>query len=156
MRPVFIDSPEIGMPIAPYQCGHGPRYDEFVLDSSFFVRNRKSIAWEHSETIGIDFEDREPIDVLQEALERFGAPSPESLRGRIDVYPHQMACHIGKPPRQIAKASKLSMKELLRRALILGLCGPTHYNPDRAIIWTKNRLTRVVDLYLPGEFYASH
>ena len=156
MHSVFIDSREIGMPIDSTRYAHGPRYDEFPLESSFFVKNQKTIAWQHSETIGIDFEDREPIDVLQEALEIFGAPSPEALRNEIEVYPQQMACHIGKPPRKIAKASQLPVKELLRRALILGLCGPTHYNPNRAIIWTKNRLTRVVDLYLPGEFYASH
>ena len=142
--------------VARYRFGHGPRYDEFAVESSLFVKNQTTIAWKHSETIGIDFEEREPIEVLQEALVKFGAPSPEALRAEIEVYPVLMACHIGKPPRKIAKASRLPVKELLRRALILGLCGPTHYNPNRAVIWTRNRLTRIVDLYLPGEFYASH
>ena len=43
--------------------------------------------------------------------------------------------------------------EFLRAALILGLCGPNFYSPDRTVIWTEARLTRAVGLYQPTGFY---
>ena len=47
-------------------------------------------------------------------------------------------------------------KIVLRQALILGLCGPNHYDPSKAVIWTDNRLSRHLDLFVPGRFYADN
>ena len=42
------------------------------------------------------------------------------------------------------------------RELILGLCGPTYYDRQKAVIWTNNRLSRRLDLFQPGRWYADN
>ena len=41
----------------------------------------------------------------------------------------------------------------LEVALILGLCGPAFYAPDRPLIWSEARLSRRLVLYRCSEFY---
>lgn len=41
----------------------------------------------------------------------------------------------------------------LQAALILGLCGPAYYAPDRPSVWSEARLGRRLVLYCPDGYY---
>ena len=51
------------------------------------------------------------------------------------------------------EAGGLSPIGPLEVALILGLCGPAFYAPDRPLIWSEARLSRRLVLYRCSEFY---
>lgn len=43
----------------------------------------------------------------------------------------------------------------LAAAIILGMCAPGYFSPDRPVIWSEARLSRVVALVKPQRYYAS-
>jgi hypothetical protein len=43
----------------------------------------------------------------------------------------------------------------LTAAIILGMCAPGYFSPDRPVIWSEARLSRVVALVKPQRYYAS-
>lgn len=42
----------------------------------------------------------------------------------------------------------------LAAAVILGMCAPGYFSPDRPVIWSEARLSRVVALVKPQSYYA--
>jgi hypothetical protein len=63
--------------------------------------------------------------------------------------------YICRPTNQPAPCSLSAPRaEIFRHALMLGLCTSQLYDPSRPVIWTRNSLTRVVDLFDPEGFYA--
>ena len=45
-------------------------------------------------------------------------------------------------------------KKVLRQALLLGLCTTVLYDPERPVLWTRSSLSRCLELYDGGGFYA--
>lgn len=104
--------------------------------------------------VGIDFAHvDDPVSAVYAALLRFGYRSPEELRAVLELPPGP--CLVA-PSSRVSKHSLLSLSdgELLSEALILGLCTKAVYNPERPIIWTKASLTRRLDMFETGGFYA--
>jgi hypothetical protein len=94
--------------------------------------------------------DEDAFERLQELLVDEGYGSLEDLKASIVVpdkpyicrpYPHP-ECRLDGPP-----------AEVLRHALILGLCTAQLFDPQRPVIWTRSSLTRVVELFDPVGFY---
>ena len=112
--------------------------------------------WPRVETVGIVFEDEvAPLEFIGKLLRNQGFRSPEELRRKFTLPAGLLACqdafHRGLPCTGEAKP-----EELLRQALILGLCGPSFYDPNKAVIWTNSRLLRRLDLFEPGRFYEDN
>lgn len=94
----------------------------------------------------------DPLAVLEQLLAEEGYGSPEDLRGAFPVPRRPYLC---RPSTQAAPCALNGRRaDVLRQALMLGLCSAQHYDPERPVIWTRGSLSRVVDLFDPAGFYA--
>ena len=104
--------------------------------------------------LGLDFGESNPRVVLNELLEQAGLLTPEDLRGRIELPPAPLLC---RPlPKSIPRLEVATAEpaEVLRQALLLGLCTAQRFDPDRPVLWTAASLGRALELYDPRGFYA--
>jgi len=118
----------------------------------------KEIAWPLVERVGLLFEHSEnPLVFIEKLLRREGFRSPEELRKELEIPPGMLTCRtIGDDAEGVVDIQRADPKIVLRQALILGLCGPSFYDPNKAVIWTNSRLSRKLDLFAPGRFYADN
>lgn len=92
------------------------------------------------------------LDYLNDLIAEDGYSNSEALRCDITIPEKPYIC---RPTKQPAPCSLNAPRtEVFRHALMLGLCTSQLYDPSRPVIWTRNSLTRVVDLFDPGGFYA--
>jgi hypothetical protein len=103
--------------------------------------------------IGFDLTaDQDPLVILQEILEEEGFGSPEDLREELSIPDKPYIC---RPDKATPKCTLHSSRgEILKNALMLGLCTAQLYDPARPVIWTRNSLTRAFELFDPEGFYA--
>ncbi len=142
-------------------CNVGPFWRERTMSvvTTLLGDMEKSIAWPLGERVGIRFEKSvSPRAFVEKLLCDEGFASPEDLREVFEVPRMPLACRsLGD---EVRSDSFVRMTDeprtVLRQALILGLCGPHHYDPSKAVIWTDNRLSRQLDLFVPGRFYADN
>ena len=52
------------------------------------------------------------------------------------------------------RVSRAPDDEVLRHALLLGLCTAFQFDPARPVLWTRASLTRRVELFEPAGFYS--
>jgi len=89
---------------------------------------------------------------LNELIEAEGYHRSEDLRFGISI---PLKPYICRPTKERAPCPMSApTTEILWQALMLGLCTAQLYDPSRPVIWTKNSLTRVVDLFDPEGFYS--
>jgi hypothetical protein len=139
---------------------YGPclRSRKLAIKATLFGSIEKKIGWPRQERVGLIFSGvKSPVLFMENLLLKSGFKSPDDLRDVFEI-PHKfLTCralsgrHTG-----FLNAKTAKPKEVLRQGLILGFCGPDFYNPDRPVIWTNSRLTRKVDLYDAGDFYANN
>ena len=98
-------------------------------------------------------EGRDPLTTAYDALARLGYRSPEDLRGVFDL--PAGPCLVA-PSLRIPEFSLESLTDeaLLAEALILGLCTKTMYDPTRPVVWTRASLSRRLEMFQTGGFYA--
>lgn len=119
----------------------------------------KLIGWPQRERVGLVFEkDVSPLEFLESLLRFRKISSPEDLRLMFEIPPQMLTCRpIGNEADGLVKVDRFADEDaVLRHALILGLCGPSFYDPNKAVIWTNSRLSRTLDLFEPGRFYADN
>jgi hypothetical protein len=103
--------------------------------------------------IGFDLTARQdPLEVLEALLFDAGCGTPEELRRAIALPDRPYICRpdAGTPPCTLGSPRA----EVLRHALMLGLCTAHLYNPSRPVIWTRGSLSRSLELFDPEGFYA--
>ena len=93
-----------------------------------------------------------PLSFMETLLSEEGYGSAEDLRDDIEVPGRPYICRPSKEPAPCPLSAPRS--EVLRQALMLGLCTAQLFDPARPVIWTRGSLTRVVDLFDPEGFYA--
>jgi hypothetical protein len=94
----------------------------------------------------------DPLESIGQMLAEEGYGSPEDLRGEIPIPDRPYIC---RPDQSTPKCTLLSSRaEVLRNALMLGLCTSQLYDPARPVIWTRSSLTRAFELFDPEGFYA--
>ena len=104
--------------------------------------------------LGLDFGGRDPLDILRGLLRDEGALTAEDLRPRFPLPDRALIC------RPLAgDAARLSVDEadppeVLRQALLLGLCTAHRFDPERPVLWTRTSVTRALELFDPEGFYA--
>ena len=117
---------------------------------------RSGLQWPLRDLVVLKFPKKvAPVEYVEDLLEKAGFATPgEALQHRTDLPVSMHYCHARKlTEEEKRQKSPQTDDEFLRAALILGLCGPNFYSPDRTIIWTDARLTRAVGLYQPSGFY---
>ncbi len=127
-----------------------------ALKSTLLHNVQMDLNWPCRLTLVLDFPNAvSPVSYTEVLLEKLGYRTPEdALLAQKDLPDRLHYCHNYHPSQdEISKLSPGSDAEFLRSALILGLCGPSYYDPDRPVIWTAARLTRAVGLFLPRGFY---
>ena len=53
-----------------------------------------------------------------------------------------------------APIGSMEPDDALFQAIVLGLCTPWRYDPGRPVLWTRTSLTRQLELFDAGGFYA--
>jgi hypothetical protein len=95
-----------------------------------------------------------PVEFVWRRLKREGLSDPEELRERYILPQGKLLCgpwtDVGEP----VFAYYASSYDVLEQALMLGLCTAQLFDPGRPVIWTDTSLTRRVELFDPGSFYA--
>lgn len=104
-------------------------------------------------SVGIDFGRQSPIRCAQRWLRAAGFADEDEARSVLPLPPGPCICRID-PASRPAQAATLSPLEGLRLALVLGLCTPYLYQPQRPVLWTEASLTRRLLLYDGEGFYA--
>jgi len=139
-----------GQPPAQYRTEHAV---ETLLGNP-----EMEIAWPLRERVGLIFKGGEsPLKVIETLLKREGFRSPEELRKKLEIPPGMLTCQtIRDDADGVVDVQRADPGIVLRQALILGLCGPSFYDPNKAVIWTNSRLSRKLDLFAPGRFYADN
>lgn len=117
-----------------------------------------SVAWPQRERVGLLFrKGQSPLSFIERLLKKEGFRSAEELREVFPIPSCLLTCRdIEADSPGLVKADPDDARTVLRQALILGLCGPACYDPNKAVIWTNNRLSRTLDLFEPGRWYADN
>ncbi len=126
------------------------------IRSTLLDNIRSKIQWPRQDLVVLHFpEGIPPLEYVEGLLEKASFSTPgEALRHHSDLPTGMHYCHAKKLTEKEKRGkSPQTDEEFLRAALILGLCGPNFYSPDRTVIWTEARLTRAVGLYQPTGFY---
>lgn len=146
-----------------FNYGAPPPTQTSRLRETLLGDTEKLIGWPKRERVGLLFErDVSPLEYLENLLAERNIPSPDDLRLICEIPSEMLTC------RSIGHLLKINLNALvrldsfadqdtvLRHALILGLCGPNFYDPNKSVIWTNGRLSRTLDLFEPGRFYAAN
>ena len=95
----------------------------------------------------------DPVVYATAALEEQGYSHPEDLRDRFVPPDRSYVCRSAPPDARLDVATARA-EDVLRQALMLGLCTAHRYDPLRAVLWTQASLTRALELFDPEGFYA--
>ena len=104
--------------------------------------------------LGLAFGHRHPLPTLRRLLREAGLHTPEDLRQTCEVPAGRLLCRplpAEAPRLPVADADR---GEVLRQALLLGLCTALLFDPERPVLWTEASLTRALELFDPAGFYA--
>ena len=128
------------------------------IRSTLVGEGPSALAWSRYTVVVLDISPQDdPLDYAENVLRKCGYDSPEAAaRERADLPLGSYHCHEQHlTPKQRKYLAPQAEDEILRAALILGLCGPSFYARDRAHIWTSGRLARAVGLYKTVGFYEN-
>lgn len=105
------------------------------------------------EALALSFGGREPVPTIYELLRGMGFREPEELRLSFGPGLSPKACRIVPElaPLEVGTANGF---DVLRQAFLLGLCTAVAFDPARPLLWTEASLTRRLELYDLGGFYA--
>lgn len=123
------------------------------LSSTVLGNNRGPIRCPRVLHVGIDFGRQSPLLCAQHWLRAAGIADEEEARSVLSLPPGPCICRIDPAPRPDTAAA-LTALEGLRLAVVLGLCTPYLYQPQRPVLWTVASLTRRLLLYDGEGFYA--
>jgi len=95
-----------------------------------------------------------PVEFVLTRLKREGLRDPEELRKRYFLPQGKLFCGPWTGVAEPLVVYDASSYDVLEQALMLGLCTAQIFDPGRPVIWTDASLTRRVELFDPGSFYA--
>ena len=132
--------------------GPPARWRKEHIRSSLLGKDDGDIRCPRVIRLGFYQPDDDLLDFLYDLLAKEGYGRSEDLRDDIAIPEKPYICRPTKEPAPCFMSAPT--REILRHALMLGLCTSQLYDPSRPIIWTKNSLTRVIDLFDPEGFYS--
>ena len=95
-----------------------------------------------------------PVEYLETVLKDEGLRDPEELRKKYILPQNKLICGPWTNMEGSLFVYDSSNYDLLEQALMLGLCTAQMFDPGRPVLWTETSLTRAVELFDPGSFYA--
>lgn len=138
----------------PNMGGPRSRSREEIIKAKLLGKVNGKVRLPKLRVIGLAFDDAcDPVSAVYAALSRLGYRTPEELRNAFDL--PSGPCLVAPSTRASRKSiESLSDRELLAEAIVLGLCTKTVYNPERPVVWTRASLTRRLEMFEAGGFYA--
>ena len=103
--------------------------------------------------LALDFDRADPLTVMHALLREHGLEHAEQLREVFNPSEDRCICRLDLRPRRL-RIADADPKKVLRQALLLGLCTTVLYDPERPVLWTRSSLSRCLELYDGGGFYA--
>jgi len=103
--------------------------------------------------LALDFDRADPLSVMRALLREHGLEHGEQLREVFDPSEDRCICRLDLRPQRL-RVAFADPREVLRQALLLGLCTTVLYDPERPVLWTRSSLSRCLELYDAGGFYA--
>ncbi len=143
-------------PVVWYNSG-GPRSRQRreMIHSSLLGDTRKQIGWPHRLRIGLLFPaGADPLRLIRDLCTEGGFGSPEQLRQSYILPAGALAVRPASDERGLVDVVCAPRDRVLEQAVLLGLCSAVLYDPGRPVLWTRASLTRRLDLFAPGDFYA--
>jgi hypothetical protein len=103
--------------------------------------------------IGLDFGTRSPLACVHALLKTCGFADEREARDALVLLAEPCICRPDPAPTPLPVMS-LPAGDALYQALVLGLCTAWCYDPRRPVLWTRASLTRQLELFDGGGFYA--
>ena len=103
--------------------------------------------------LALNFGGADPLTVMHALLREHELEHAEQLRAVFNPSEDRCICRLDPRPRRL-RVADADPKEILRQALLLGLCTTVLYDPQRPVLWTRSSLSRCLELYDGGGFYA--
>lgn len=103
--------------------------------------------------IGLDFGRRNPLTWARGLLKSCGFSDEHEARAATVLPLEPCLCRPDTAARP-TPIDTLGPDAALYQALVLGLCTPWRYDPSRPVLWTRTSLTRQLELFDGGGFYA--
>jgi hypothetical protein len=133
--------------------GPRARQREERISTTLLGRDDGAIRCPRVLRVGFDLRPgQDPLEVLEALLFDEGCAGPEELRRGIALPERPYFC---RPDTRTLPCTLGSPRaEVLRHALMLGLCTARLYDPARPVIWTRASLSRSLESFDPKGFYA--
>jgi hypothetical protein len=103
--------------------------------------------------LGLDFGRKDPLAAVHALLWEHGLEHAEQLREMFKPSQDPCICRLDPKPRRLLVADADPV-EVLRQAMLLGLCTSWLYDPERPVLWTRSSLSRCLELFDGRGFYA--
>ena len=123
------------------------------LSSTVLGRDDGAIRCPRTLRVGLDFGRKSPLASVRRLLTRCGFANEHDARAAMALPLEPCLCRPD-PSARPAPVDTLRPEDALYQALVLGLCTPWRYDPDRPVLWTRASLTRHLELFDGGGFYA--
>ena len=123
------------------------------LQASILGKDDGMIRCPRVTRLALDFHRADPLSVMRALLREHGLEHAERLREVFDPSEERCICRLDLRPQRL-RVAFADPKEVLRQALLLGLCTTVLYDPQRPVLWTRSSLSRCLELYDAGGFYA--
>ena len=103
--------------------------------------------------VGLDFGAADPLTPVHDLLRACGFDDGEEAKRAMALPARACICRPEALP-QPRPVLSLPPDAALFQAIVLGLCTPWRYDPERPVLWTRTSLTRHLELFSGQEFYA--
>ncbi len=131
------------------------------LSGSLLFDKRNQAGLRERFRAGLYFPAGDPLEISYAMLAEAGLEDPEALKSWLNAtrdwqLPREpcLVCAISESAESRKPVADLSLPEFLWSAAVLGLSTDHAYDPARPVIWTRNRLSRLIAAYDAGSFYA--
>ena len=123
------------------------------LTASLLGNNDGAVRCPRVIRLGLDFGRKDPLAAVHALLWEHGLEHAEQLREMFKPTQDPCICRLDPHPRRLLVADADPV-EVLRQAMLLGLCTTWLYDPERPVLWTRSSLSRCLELFDGRGFYA--
>lgn len=126
------------------------------LRSTILGNRQGAVGCPMRRRVGLEFpEDADPVETIEGIAAALGFASAEAVRLKLGAkLPPDVLVAMPASSRPVLRVASAKGVPVLIEALILGLSTAQLYDPSRPVLWTRASLTRRLELFDLGGFYA--